>query len=57
MELLQSVLPAGLLAFLESQGAVPSQTMAIEGGSVEKGQEKEWYYGNDAKSKRSGGLQ
>ena len=30
---------------------MPSQTMAIEGGSVEKGQEKEWYYGNDAKER------
>ena len=40
------------LAHLHTSRAImPSQTMAIEGGSVEKGREKEWYYGNEAKER------
>merc|ERR1719320_147644 len=34
-----------------SRAVVPTQTQAIEGVGIEKGQEKEWYYGNEAKDR------
>lgn len=34
-----------------SRAVIPTQTQAIEGVGVEKGQEKEWYYGNEAKER------
>lgn len=34
-----------------SRAVIPTQTQAIEGVGIEKGQEKEWYYGTESKDR------
>ena len=34
-----------------SRAVIPTQTQAIEGVGIEKGNEKEWYYGTEAKDR------
>ena len=34
-----------------SRAVIPTQTQAIEGVGIEKGHEKEWYYGTEAKDR------